>query len=251
MIQLTQQQQQQLPALHYAHDSHNASPAEDVLSLFVSDLAPYATQDDLHNVFHFPMDHLPGDALGRVYIYPFFITEIRMVTGTGGTSRYAFVRFPSIAERTRALYIMQGVLCIGRPRSVVEAHFYVTVRLSRAHAKDRLRDRSDLVLFTNQRNKEERQRDNIVIDQFNSQWAAVDPKNTKVFVGGISPRVFLPDVVNRFASFGTLSNVNFGKGCAFISFARKPDAATAIKKMDGFVLDSKALRVTWSRSSGK
>lgn len=61
------------------------------------------------------MDHLPGDALGRVYIYPFYVTEIRMVTGAGGISKYAFVRFPSIAERTRALYIMQGVLCLGRP----------------------------------------------------------------------------------------------------------------------------------------
>lgn len=89
--------------------------SDSLLSFTVSDLPPYATEDDLCNVFLFPMDHLPGDALGRVYIYPFYVTEIRMVTGAGGTSKYAFVRFPSIAERTRALYIMQGVLCIGRP----------------------------------------------------------------------------------------------------------------------------------------
>lgn len=85
--------------------------------------------------------------------------------------------------------------------------FYL-VRLSRAHAKDRARDKSDLVLFTNPRNKEERQRDNIVIDQFNSQWATVDPKNTKVFVGGISPRIFRQDVVARFAVMGTITNVS-------------------------------------------
>lgn len=81
------------------------------------------------------------------------------------------------------------------------------VRLSRAHAKDRARDKADLVLFTNSRSKEERQRDNVVIDQFNAKWASVDPKNTKVFVGGISPRVFLHEVVNRFSSFGALTNV--------------------------------------------
>jgi hypothetical protein len=71
-----------------------------------------------------------------------------------------------------------------------------------------VREKADLVLFANPRTKEERQRDNIVIDQFNSQWAAVDPKNTKVFVGGISPRVFLHEVVSRFANFGTLTNVS-------------------------------------------
>ena len=81
----------------------------------VSDLAPYATDEDLQNVFSFPMDHLPGDALGRVYIYPFVVTDIRIVSSAGSGSKYAFVRFPSIAERTRALYIMQGLLCLGRP----------------------------------------------------------------------------------------------------------------------------------------
>jgi RNA recognition motif-containing protein len=44
--------------------------------------------------------------------------------------------------------------------------------------------------------------------------------------------------------------VNFGKGCAFISFARKPEAARAIERLNGLVLDGKPLRVTWSRSSG-
>jgi RNA recognition motif-containing protein len=44
--------------------------------------------------------------------------------------------------------------------------------------------------------------------------------------------------------------VNFGKGCAFISFARKPEASRAIERLNGLVLDGKPLRVTWSRSSG-
>ncbi|CAG7849599.1 SubName: Full=Uncharacterized protein {ECO:0000313/EMBL:CCA71062.1} [Serendipita indica DSM 11827] len=237
MIQLAQMSP--LPVL----DAHSPlatqeSKAEDVLSLFVSDLAPYATEEDLQNVFSFPMDHLPGDALGRVYIYPFVITDIRIVSSAGSGSKYAFVRFPSIAERTRALYIMQGVLCLGRP-----------IRLSRAHAKDRARDKPELVLFANQRSRDERQRDNIVIDQFNAQWASVDPKNTKVFVGGISPRVLLQELVNRFAAMGVITNVNFGKGCAFISFARKHDAALAIERLDGMIMDGKSLRVTWSRSS--
>ncbi|KAG8760454.1 hypothetical protein FRC14_003010 [Serendipita sp. 396] len=233
MIQLAQMSRTPSADLQSA-----ASPAEDVLSLFVSDLAPYATEEDLRNVFSFPLDHLPGDALGRLYIYPFCVTDIRMVSNPGNGSKYAFVRFPSIAERTRALYIMQGVLCLGRP-----------IRLSRAHAKERVRDKTDLVLFTNNRNKEERQRDNIVIDQFNSQWASVDPKNTKVFVGGISPRVQLHEIVNRFGAIGMLTNVNFGKGCAFISYARKSDATVAIERLDGMVMDGKSLRVTWSRSS--
>jgi hypothetical protein len=95
-----------------------------------------------------------------------------------------------------------------RPNPSASSHTPPPVRLSRAHAKDRAREKADLVLFANPRTKEERQRDNIVIDQFNSQWAAVDPKNTKVFVGGISPRVFLHEVVSRFAKFGTLTNVS-------------------------------------------
>jgi len=124
------------------------------------------------------------------------------------------------------------------------------VRLSRAHAKDRNRQPVGLVLFAHPRSKDERQRDNVVIDAFNAQWASVDPKNTKVFVGGISQRVLLQDVVTRFAAMGTITNVNFGKGCAFISYARKLEAARAIEALNGMVFDGKPLRVTWSRSSG-
>ena len=124
------------------------------------------------------------------------------------------------------------------------------VRLSRAHAKDRNHQPVGLVLFAHPRSKDERQRDNVVIDAFNAQWASVDPKNTKVFVGGISQRVLLQDVVTRFAAMGTITNVNFGKGCAFISYARKVEAARAIDALTGIVFDGKALRVTWSRSSG-
>lgn len=124
------------------------------------------------------------------------------------------------------------------------------VRLSRAHAKDRNRQPLGLVLFAHPRSKDERQRDNVVIDAFNAQWASVDPKNTKVFVGGISQRILLQDVVARFSVMGTITNVNFGKGCAFISFARKLEAARAIEALNGIVFDGKPLRVTWSRSSG-
>jgi RNA recognition motif-containing protein len=96
------------------HDVPSQQP-EDVLSLFVSDLSTHAVEEDIYRLFHFPMEHLPADAFGKVYIYPFNITDVRIVAGDNGNSKYAFVRFPSIAERTRALYIMQGVLCIGRP----------------------------------------------------------------------------------------------------------------------------------------
>lgn len=230
---------------------------EDVLSLFVSDLSPQAVEDDIYRLFHFPMEHLPADAFGKVYIYPFNITDVRIVAGDSGSSKYAFVRFPSIAERTRALYIMQGVLCVGRPSQYpflpppsLPPLTLPPVRLSRAHAKDRNRQPLGLVLFAHPRSKDERQRDNVVIDAFNAQWASVDPKNTKVFVGGISQRVLLQDVVARFAVMGTITNVNFGKGCAFISFARKLEAARAIEALNGIVFDGKPLRVTWSRSSG-
>jgi RNA recognition motif-containing protein len=140
------------------------------------------------------------------------------------------------------------------------------VRLSRAHAKENAQKKANLVLFAHPRSKDERQRDNIAIDQVNSQWASVDPKNTKVFVGGISQRARLQDVASRFAVFGTITNVgvssepvpfadsrlkiNFGKGCAFVSYARKIEASTAIDKLNGEIIDGKRLRVTWSRSSG-
>lgn len=248
----------------YIHDQHQLpmhdvpAQGEDVLSLFVSDLPPHAVEDDIYRLFHFPMEHLPADAFGKVYIYPFNVTDVRIVAGDNGNSKYAFVRFPSIAERTRALYIMQGVLCIGRPSQslvlVAPSPFPLltlpAVRLSRAHAKDRNRQPVGLVLFAHPRSKDERQRDNVVIDAFNAQWASVDPKNTKVFVGGISQRVLLQDVVSRFAPMGTVTNVNFSKGCAFISYARKVEAARAIEALNGIIFDGKPLRVTWSRSSG-
>ena len=108
------QMQMQTP-IHDVAVPPQPQQGEDVLSLFVSDLSPQAVEDDIYRLFHFPMEHLPADAFGKVYIYPFNITDVRIVAGDSGNSKYAFVRFPSIAERTRALYIMQGVLCVGRP----------------------------------------------------------------------------------------------------------------------------------------
>lgn len=88
---------------------------EDYVSLFVSDLPLQATETDVARVFQFPMEHLPADAQGRLWIPPFNVTDVRVMPGDAGGSKYAFVRFDSVEERTRALFAMQGLLCYGKP----------------------------------------------------------------------------------------------------------------------------------------
>ncbi|KAJ7937677.1 hypothetical protein B0H13DRAFT_1537030, partial [Mycena leptocephala] len=85
------------------------------------------------------------------------------------------------------------------------------------------------------------------------QLTSVDPYNTTVFVGGLSPLVGEETLSTFFLPFGEIHYVKVpaGKHCGFVQFVRKPDAERAIEKMQGFPLGGSRIRLSWGRSQCK
>lgn len=102
------------PLLRYNEEEEESNP-EDLLSLFVSDLPSEVTPPQISDVFERPWAHMGIDAAGFVEIDPFVITDVRVMAGESGDSKYAFVRFPTPEERNRALNCAQGLWCMGSP----------------------------------------------------------------------------------------------------------------------------------------
>ncbi|KAJ7874177.1 hypothetical protein B0H14DRAFT_3555565 [Mycena olivaceomarginata] len=65
---------------------------------------------------------------------------------------------------------------------------------------------------------------------------SMDPYNTTVFVGGLSPLVGEETLWTFFVPFGEIHYVKVpvGKHCGFVQFVRRADAERAIEKMQGF-----------------
>lgn len=86
-----------------------------------------------------------------------------------------------------------------------------------------------------------------------SPSSALDPKNTTVFVGGLSSLISEDTLKTFFAPFGAIAYVKIppGKGCGFVSFVLKADAEKAIERMQGFPVGGCRIRLSWGRSQGE
>jgi RNA recognition motif-containing protein len=100
------------------------------------------------------------------------------------------------------------------------------------------------------------------------QLTSMDPYNTTVFVGGLSPLISEDTLRTFFAPFGDIHYVRsplarssichtnhilqvkvpVGKHCGFVQFVRKADAERAIEKMQGFPIGGSRIRLSWGRS---
>ncbi|KAF9516778.1 hypothetical protein BS47DRAFT_1390368 [Hydnum rufescens UP504] len=79
---------------------------------------------------------------------------------------------------------------------------------------------------------------------------STDQYNTTVFVGGLSGLVPEDTLRSFFSPFGDIHYVKIppGKGCGFVQFVRKADAARAIEKMHGYSIGGSKIRLSWGRS---
>lgn len=86
-----------------------------------------------------------------------------------------------------------------------------------------------------------------------SPTSALDPRNTTVFVGGLSSLISEETLKTFFAPFGMIAYVKIppGKGCGFVSFTQKVDAERAIERMQGFPIGGCRIRLSWGRSQGE
>lgn len=144
---------------------------------------------------------------------------------TGISRGYGFVRFLNQLEQQDAVIEMNGILCNGRP-----------MRVSFATPKNNNHSATRYLQLALQAPA--------LIQQ------PTDPNNTTVFVGGLSSPVSEEELGHYFAPFGEVSYVKVpaGKGCGFVQYVTRASAEQAIERMNGFVIGTSRIRLSWGRS---
>jgi RNA recognition motif-containing protein len=152
---------------------------------------------------------------------------------TGLSRGYGFVRFLNQLEQQEAVLEMNGILCDHRPLRVSFAtpksiHIQPTLYSPPANARY-LQLALQAPALVNQ---------------------PTDPNNTTVFVGGLSCPVTEEELAHYFAPFGDVTYVKIppGKGCGFVQYVTRSSAEQAIERMNGFLIGTSRIRLSWGRS---
>jgi len=135
---------------------------------------------------------------------------------------YGFVRFGSEQERDMALGQMNGIHINNRP-----------IRVSLATAK---------------KNPGQITATPVAQPPHPSDF---DPTNTTLFIGGLSGGVTEEQLRSVFAAYGDIVYVKVppGKGCGFVQFVQRAAAESAMGHMQGQLLGSSSIRISWGRSN--
>ena len=135
---------------------------------------------------------------------------------------YGFVRFGSEQERDMALGQMNGIHINNRP-----------IRVSLATAK---KNPGQVVPSA------------VAQPPHPSDF---DPTNTTLFIGGLSGGVTEEQLRVVFAAYGDIVYVKVppGKGCGFVQFVQRTAAEGAMNHMQGQLLGSSSIRISWGRSN--
>lgn len=178
-------------------------------SLFVGDLSSDTDEAFLLSLFR--------------QFYPSCHSAKIMTDPITGLSRgYGFVRFLNQLEQQDAVDKMNGILCSNRP-----------IRVSYATPKN-----------NNARYFQLAMQAPALVQQ------PTDANNTTVFVGGLSSPVNEEQLRQHFSPFGEVTYVKIpaGKGCGFVQYVSRASAEQAIEKMNGFVIGTSRIRLSWGRS---
>ncbi|CAO3700151.1 unnamed protein product [Rhizopus microsporus] len=180
-------------------------------SIFVGDLDNDVNEHYLFSMFHarYPSCH-----------------SVKIMTNpsTGFSRGYGFVRFSNQQEQQQAVIEMNGVLCNQRPMRVS----FATPKTNNHQRYIQLALQAPALL-----------------------QQPSDPNNTTVFVGGLSSPVTEDELRRYFAPFGEIVSVKIppGKGCGFVQYVSRASTEKAIEKMNGFLIGTSRIRLSWGRSS--
>ncbi|KAL6514265.1 Polyadenylate-binding protein rbp47 [Orobanche hederae] len=186
------------------------------VSIFVGDLATDVTDALLHDTF---ASKYPSVKAAKVVVD----------ANSGRSKGYGFVRFGDENERSLAITEMNGAYCSSRP-----------MRVGVATPKKPLTQQQ----FSSQGGS---------ANGFASQGQPDnDSSNTTIFVGGLDSDVTDEDLRQSFTPFGEvlLVKIPTGKGCGFVQFANRSNAADAIQKLNGTVIGNQTVRLSWGRNMG-
>lgn len=145
-------------------------------------------------------------------------SQVIVDPATGRSKGYGFVRFANENERDRSLE-MQGFQLSNRPIRVSLA----TARRSSSAGMPGIHP------------------------------AELDPTNTTLFIGGLSAGVNEDQLRAIFQTYGDVvyTKIPQGKGCGFVQFVNRPDAERAMAEMNGQIVGSSAIRISWGRSTSR
>jgi RNA recognition motif-containing protein len=200
---------------------------EDVISLFIGDLAPDVTEQYIVQTFQ--------------YYYP-SVYSAKVVTdpNTGISKGYGFVYFKDEGEKNRALNEMQGFYLSYRP-----------IRLNLATKKGDTKQgpqhtaAAPLQGFASPPRPQQMKQDS-------PHLGPADPNNTTVFVGGVDASITHDVLKVFFAPYGEVVNVKipYGKGCAFVEFKDHNTAASVLGSLgNSAVIGTAQVRLSWGRPS--
>ncbi|KAG1663768.1 hypothetical protein FOA52_011819 [Chlamydomonas sp. UWO 241] len=197
-------------------------------SVYIGDLAPEVDETYLASFFR---AYYPSCRTAKVMTDP----------STGASKGYGFVRFADMGERDRAVREMNGVM-IGSS----------AIRTDSAGAGGGGRGQAFGAA---------------AVPAFGSVAAAPaygspqplpgppivspdDPRNTTLFVGGVSGMLSEDDMKAAFGQCGQVvyARIPPGKGCGFVQMADRASAERAMSQMAGFFIGGSSLRVEWGRS---
>lgn len=185
-------------------------------SVFVGDLAPDVTDYVLQEHFR---QYFPSVRSAKVITDPL----------TSRSKGYGFVRFGSEAERDRALGEMSGHFISNRP-----------IRVSLATAKKSASLQPGAGGLGGGSSS-----------ALQGALGDLDPSNTTLFIGGLSAAVTEDQLRAIFHRFGEIVYVKIpaGKGCGFVQFMGRANAEAAMLAMNGQMVGSTSIRISWGRSS--
>ncbi|CAA0819645.1 Polyadenylate-binding protein RBP47C [Striga hermonthica] len=77
-----------------------------------------------------------------------------------------------------------------------------------------------------------------------------DSVNATIFVGGLDPNATDEDLRQPFSQYGEILSVKIParKGCGFVQFANRNDAAEALHHLSGTTIGKQTVRLSWGRN---
>ncbi|KAJ1741666.1 hypothetical protein LPJ78_002108 [Coemansia sp. RSA 989] len=202
-------------------------------SLFVGDLAPEVTDVQLVQEF-------------RCRYASVRAAKVVMDSATMLPRGYGFVRFSDEADRQRALVEMQGHLIGSRAIRVSTATPKRTPTMGSSHSHHHRA--SDAAAGRESARSPAPSESSA--DSTESYNPATDPFNTTVFVGGLVNPVGEDELHKFFAVYGEVvyCKIPPNRGCGFVTFAKRTNAETAMRALNGHMLGGSRVRLSWGRS---
>ncbi|KAJ1722761.1 hypothetical protein LPJ53_002859 [Coemansia erecta] len=218
-----------------AHTSYAVSGDGPEYSLFVGDLAPEIT--DIQLVYEFRRRYASVKSAKVV-------TDMVTMQSRG----YGFVRFSDEAEQQRAIVEMYGQMIGSRAVRVDNATPKRTPTIQSLHQSQQPPHSGDP--SANRDSARSPAPSNSSVDSSELYNPATDPDNTTVFVGGLTNPVSEDELFAFFAVYGEVDYCKIppNRGCGFVTFAKRANAETAMRALNGHLLGGSRVRLSWGRS---